>query len=313
MASQETATGAFRSGFVGIVGPANAGKSTLLNALLGAKVSIVSPKPQTTRTRVLGVKSGPGTQLVFLDSPGFLKKGFNQPLGRFLQQEAREVSEEGDICLLVVDGQKLSRQENELSELEAQLRKGGLKAPDVVAVNKVDLVDKAALLPLLDRLFQAFTAEGQTVEILPVSALKKIGLADLEKVLLQRLPEGPQYFPEDQLSDQAEETLAAEIVREKLFLNLQQELPYSVAVRTDRWEEEEEIIRIGATVLVERESQKGIVIGKGGEMLKRIGTAARLEMEKIFGTKVFLELFVRVEEDWTRSEKGLGRAGLRKY
>lgn len=308
-----------RSGFIALVGPANAGKSTLLNQLLGQKVSIVSPKPQTTRNRILGVKNLPEAQLVFFDTPGFFRERtptmrFSQivrgELGRYLSQAVRDGVSEVDVTLLVLDAKELLRRSEELSRLSQAFRNEGVRLPHLIALNKVDLVQKEALLPLLTELFTEFSeALGSEVEIIPLSARRGEGVEHLEQAIIKRLPVGPRLYPEDFLTDRSERFLAAEIVREKLFLQLGQEVPYSTAVQVEKWEEGEKLLKIGAVIFVERTSQRGIVIGKGGERLKSIGKAAREELERIFEKQVYLELFVRVEENWTRTERGLRRVG----
>ncbi len=307
-----------RSGFVAIVGPANAGKSTLLNAILKKKVSIVSPKPQTTRNRVLGIKDGKDYQIVFLDTPGFfdakmLRRGKGKALGDFLRKQVNEALKGIDVTLLVVDGSRCIREEGHLEEVVLTFRKFFRVAPDFVAINKIDLIDKNALLPLLKRIYDQFQSDAtpaRDMELIPVSAGTSDGLVQLEELLLKKLPLGVQYFPEGQLTDQSDETLAAEIIREKLFHQLNDELPYSVAVHVENWSDDANLTRISAVVAVERESQKAIVIGAKGAKLKAIGTAARKELERIYGTKIFLELFVRVEEHWTKTERGLRRVGM---
>lgn len=300
-----------RAGAVVIVGDANAGKSTLLNAVLGEKVSIVSPKAHTTRTRILGVHTRPGAQIVFIDTPGFIRGSIAGELQRFIHRTTTDAAGEAELVLLVIDAARFVNRPHAADEVRDMLASRGIARPSVIALNKVDLVEKPALLPLLARLDALWREPGLDVpDIVPVSALKRDGLDGLENALIARLPEGDPLFPEDTLTDQPERVLAAEIVREKLFRQLNQELPYSVAVRVDEWRDEDGLIRIHATIFVERDSQKAIVIGKGGSKLKAVGTAARTELEKLFDAKVFLELFVRVEEQWTRTKRGLLRAGL---
>lgn len=300
-----------RAGFVALVGEANAGKSTLLNALLGEKVSIVSPKAHTTRTRILGVHTTGEGQIVFVDTPGFVRGKLGGELQKFIHERTVEAVEGVDVTVLVLDAARLAARPSLAEEQRSLLSERGIAAADVVLVNKIDLVDKRALLPLLGELGRVFAEHAERVpEIIPVSALKRDGLDRLERVLFSLLPEGIPLFPEDVLTDQPERVLAGEVVREKLFRQLNQELPYSLAVTVDRFERDGGLLRISATVIVERESQKGIVIGKGGTKLKSVGTAARTELELLFESKVFLELFVRVDEQWTRTRRGLERAGL---
>ena len=299
----------YRSGFVAIVGPANAGKSTLLNAVLGEKVSIVTSKPHTTRTRVLGVKTRDDGQLIFLDTPGFVRRSDSGELARFINSTISEVVSGVDLTMLVLDSSRLRGREGELKGIARAVEERGIPAPRVIVLNKLDLIEKDLLLPIIAECHRTFATDGQTIDILPVSARRKEGLVELESLLVSLLPEGPELFPADTLTDQTEATIAAEIVREKLFLELREELPYSVAVLVEGFREEGQLLRINAVILVERQSQKSIVVGARGTKLKAIGTAARLELEKLFNTHIYLELFVRVEPDWTRTKRGIARAG----
>ena len=279
----------FRSGFVSIVGRPNAGKSTLLNALIGQKVAIVADKPQTTRTSIQGVLTLPEAQIVFLDTPGIHKA--DTPLNKRLMNAVRASLDERDLLLFVADAARPFEEEDRRAIDLA--RKA--ETPVVLVLNKVDLLkEKARLLPLIEQ----YKAAYDFVEIVPVSAARGAGLDDLRRVILARLPEGPAYFPEDYVTDQPERFLAAELVREKVLLATRKEVPHSVTVTVDHWEETPRITRIYATIRVEREGQKPIVIGANGSMLKRIGTLARVEMEKLFGTKIFLDLHVRVQPGW---------------
>jgi GTP-binding protein Era len=279
----------FHSGFVSLIGLPNAGKSTLLNALVGQKVAIVADKPQTTRTSIQGVVTLPEAQIIFVDTPGIHKA--DSPLNKRLMDTVRGALEERDLLLFVADAtRKYGEDDKRAIDLA---RKPG--TPIVLVLNKVDLVrDKAALLPLIEQYKSAF----DFAEYVPVSAVKRIGLSELQKTILKYMPEGPRYFPEDYVTDQPERFLAAELVREKVLVATRQEVPHSIAVTVDRWEESPEITRIYATIRVEREGQKGIVIGQGASMLKKIGTLARQEMERLFGVKIYLDLHVRVEPGW---------------
>jgi GTP-binding protein Era len=279
----------FKSGFVSILGRPNAGKSTLLNALIGQKVAIVADKPQTTRTSIQGVLTLPEAQIVFLDTPGIHKA--DTPLNKRLMNAVRASLDQRDLLLFVADAARPFEEEDRRAVDLA--RKA--ETPVVLVLNKVDLVrEKALLLPLIER----YKAAYEFVEFVPVSASKGAGLDELRRVILDRLPEGPAYFPEDYVTDQPERFLAAELVREQVLLATRKEVPHAVAVAVDRWEETPKITRIYATIRVEREGQKPIVIGAGGAMLKRIGTQARIEMEKLFGVKIFLDLHVRVQPAW---------------
>jgi GTP-binding protein Era len=279
----------FKSGFVSLIGRPNAGKSTLLNALVGQKVAIVADKPQTTRTSIQGVLTLPEAQIVFIDTPGIHKA--DSPLNKRLMDTVRASLAERDLLLYVTDASKpFGAEDGKAVDLA---RKAG--SPVALVLNKIDLVkEKARLLPLIEQYKAAF----EFVDYLPVSAARGKGLDDLRRAIVERLPEGPAYFPEDHVTDQPERFLAAELVREKVLLATRQEVPHSVAVMVDRWEETPAITRIYATIRVEREGQKGIVIGAGGATLKLIGTQARREMERLFGVKVFLDLHVRVQPGW---------------
>ena len=283
-----------KSGFVAIVGRPNAGKSTLINALVGEKVSIVTPVPQTTRNRILGIANRPGAQVVFMDTPGIHK-----PLSRLNQQMmtfVRQALEERDLAILIVDA---SARFGRGDEFALQLLKE--YAPKaILALNKIDLLHKPRLLPLIDQYAKLHNFE----EVFPISALHNDGLEDLLEAVIRLLPEGPQYFPPEIYTDQPERFLASEIVREKVIRHTQQELPYVTAVFIEQFEETETITRIHAMIVVERDSQRPIVLGAGGQRIKAIGTEARFELEKLFPPKVFLELFVKVEPHW-RDRKDL--------
>jgi len=279
----------FKSGFVSLIGRPNAGKSTLLNALVGQKVAIVADKPQTTRTAIQGVVTLPEAQIVFVDTPGIHKA--DSQLNKRLMDTVRNSLEERDLLLFVADAARRFGEEDRRA-IDVARRIG---TPVVLVLNKVDLLkDKSALLPLIEE----YKAVYEFADYVPVSAVRKIGLDDLRRVILQRLPEGPAYFPEDYVTDQPERFMAAELVREKVLQATRQEVPHSVTVMVDKWEETPAITRIYATIRVERDGQKAIVIGTGGAMLKQIGTQARQEMEKLFGVKVYLDLHVRVEPGW---------------
>ncbi|MCX6618871.1 MAG: GTPase Era [Acidobacteria bacterium] len=279
----------FVSGFVSILGRPNAGKSTLLNALVGAKLAIVTRTPQTTRTLVQGVLNLPGAQVIFVDTPGIHQPDsfFNQRM----MEAVRTALQERDLLVYVADAVRpFGAEDGEAVEVLRAAR-----APIVLALNKIDrLHDKSALLPLIEqyKLLHGFA------DYLPISALTGEGLKELRAAIVERLPEGPEYFPPEHLTDQPERFLAAELIREKVMQVTREEVPHAVAVLVDRWEETPRLTRIAATIYVEREGQKGIVIGAGGELLKRAGTAARQEVETLLGRKVFLELFVKVRPHW---------------
>jgi GTP-binding protein Era len=283
-----------KSGFVAIVGRPNAGKSTLVNALVGEKVSIVTPVPQTTRNRILGIVNRPGAQVVLMDTPGIHK-----PLSRLDQQMmdfVRQALEERDLAILIVDATaKFGKGDAFALQLLQEY------APkSILALNKIDLIHKPRLLPLIDQ----YAKLHNFAEIFPISALHRDGLKELLQAVIGLLPEGPAYFPPDIYTDQPERFLASEIIREKVIRHTQQELPHVTAVFIEKFEESETITCIYATILVERDSQRPIVIGAGGQRIKQIGTEARLELEKLLPPKVFLELFIKVEPDW-RDDRGL--------
>ena len=278
----------FKSGFVSILGRPNAGKSTLVNALVGRKVAIVSPRPQTTRNRIQGIVNRENAQIVLVDTPGIHKPA--TALGRQMMSEVGHALEGIDILCLIVDAaEKFGPGDRYALEL---VKKAGGKA--FLLLNKIDRVEKGKLLPLIDH----YRREHEFHEIIPISALTGDGLALLLELLLANLPEGEPYFPPEQFTDQPERFLAAEIVREKVLAATREEVPHSVAVLVEAFEETEKLIRIRATVYVERDGQKGIIIGQRGQMLKRIGTEAREELESLLGIRIFLELFVKVERNW---------------
>ena len=279
----------FKSGFVSLVGRPNAGKSTLLNALVGQKVAIVADKPQTTRTSIQGVLTTPEAQIVFVDTPGIHKA--DSQLNKRLMNTVRASLEERDLLLFLVDSTRAFTVEDRRA-LDMAIK---TETPVVLVLTKVDLLpDKGKLLPLIEQ----YKRLHNFTDFVPVSSTKKVGLDELRKVILDRLPEGPAYFPEDYVTDQPERFLAAELVREKVLQVTRQEVPHSVAVMVDRWEEGPSLTRIYATIRVERPGQKAIVIGKKGAVLVKIGTLARIEMEKLFGVKIYLDLHVRVQPGW---------------
>lgn len=290
----------FRSGFVSIIGRPNAGKSTLLNSILGEKVSIVSPKPQTTRNVLRGIKNTEDCQIVFLDTPGIHKgRGL---LNEFMVKEALQSLRDVDAVIYLVEAGRISGDDRFIME---GLKK--LACPVILGINKIDTIDKREALPLIDEFSKLFTFR----DIVPISALKGDGVDILLKIVSGLLPEGPKYFPDDILTDQPERFVVAEIVREKVFRFTHEEVPYSTAVAIERFEEKKggSLVSISATITVERDSQKAIVIGKKGVMLKKIGTAAREDIEKLLGARVFLELFVRVQEEWTKKPGALKEFG----
>ena len=278
-----------RAGFVSILGRPNAGKSTLLNALVGEKIAIVSNKPQTTRTAVQGILTEPDAQLVFLDTPGIHRT--DTMLNKRMAEAVRAALEERDVLLFVHDAAVAFRPED--AEAIQLLKK--VETPAIAVLNKVDLLkDKALLLPRIEKLAEQYAFAAYV----PVAAAKGVGVAELKREIAARLPEGPAFFPEDQITDQPERFLAAEFIREKVLHHTRQEVPHAVAVAIEKWTNEGRLTRIAATVYVERDGQKAILIGARGAMLKQIGTEARADIEAMLGRKVFLELFVKVKENW---------------
>ena len=299
---------AFRSGFVSIIGRPNAGKSTLLNKLVGEKLAIVTPKPQTTRDRILGIvnvparKGRPAGQIVFIDTPGVHKP--DSSLNKKMMREVHDALENRDAVLLIVDvTQKFGS--GDRFTLDLVKKAGGLV---FLLLNKIDRLEKSRLLPMIAE----YSKLHDFREIIPISALTGDGLELLLDRVMAALPEGPRYFPKDQITDQPERFLAAEIVREKVLLETAQEVPYAATVVVERWEESPRLTSIAAVIYCERDGQKKIIIGRGGEMLKKIGTAARYEIERVLGTKVFLELFVKVRPGWRDSREFVEELDWRK-
>jgi GTP-binding protein Era len=295
-----------RAGFAAIVGRPNVGKSTLLNRLLGQKLAIVSPKPQTTRSRILGVVTRPDAQVALLDTPGLhsARGGLNE---RLVEQALRTLSD-ADVALFLIEAGSPAIDTATRKALE-QVK--AARKPTLLVINKIDMVPRPQLLPLIDR----WRGEHDFSEVYPLSALTGENVDGLVDPVARYLPEGAPMFPSDVWTDVPERDLCAELIREQILRQTEQEVPYSAAVIIDQFDESERdvgprgLVRIAATVLVERESQKAIVIGRGGARLKEIGTKAREQIEKLLGCKVFLELHVRVEKDWTRTTRGLRRAG----
>jgi GTP-binding protein Era len=292
-----------KSGFVSFIGRPNAGKSTLLNRLVGTKLAFVSDKPQTTRTRILGVKNYPDAQVVFLDTPGI-----HRPLHRMnvrMMHTAVETMREVDVLGLVVDA---AEPPGKGDRFVLDLIKD-VKVPVVLILNKIDLIKKTRLLPIIER----YAREDRFAEFVPISASTGDNIERLERVLIDRLPEGQALYPADYLTDQPERFLAAEIVREKLLQFTHAEIPFSSAVVIDRFEEpsgKSGVLRLFCTIVVDRESQKPIVVGRAGEMIKKIGTAAREELEQFFSTKVYVDLHVRVKSEWREDDRVLSEIGI---
>src|SRR5882724_2065863 len=291
----------FRSGFAALIGRPNAGKSTLLNRLIGEKIAAVSDKPQTTRTRIQGVVSVPEGQIIFLDTPGVHKPGFH--LNRRMMQTVEDALLSVDIKLLLVDASsEFGKGDQFTLEMVTKSEK-----PTFLLLNKIDLMkDKSRLLPLIER----YSQKAEFAEVIPLSAKTGNGCELLVAKILEHLPEGPQLYPEDTLTDQSERSIVSEIVREKILQLTKQELPHATAVVTERFEDLNDVTKIHCAIYVERPSQKAIIIGRGGQALKQVGTQARRDIEKLLGRHIFLELFVKVHPDWRDDETMLDSLGL---
>jgi GTPase len=290
----------YRCGFAALVGRPNVGKSTLLNALLKRKISIVSPKPQTTRHRILGILTTQESQIVFVDTPG-LHAGGSRAMNRHMNKAALTSLSDADVNLFVIEALRwVDEDQRVLDELVQRGR------PIILIVNKVDKVfPKERLLPYMEEL----TRRAKFAEIVPLSGLKGSGIEDLPRLIARYLPQSPPHFPLDQVTDRSEQFQASEIVREKLTWRLHQELPYGLTVGIERFEEEQGRLMINAVIWVERAGQKAIVIGQGGEQLKEVGRSARLEMNELFKRPVHLELWVKVKENWSDNENALRQLG----
>jgi len=289
-----------RCGVVAIIGRPNVGKSTLLNRLVGQKISITAPRPQTTRHRILGIKTLATGQILYVDTPG-MHRGGKRAINRYLNRTARAALSEVDAVLWVVEALRWTEEDEDIL-----MRLADSGAPVILAVNKVDQVaDKTRLLPLL----QAWAAKRAFAALVPISARRGDNVERLERAVLDLLPEGPPLFPEDQVTDRSERFLAGELVREQLTRRLGAELPYAVTVQIEHFGEQDGVLHIHAVIWVEKDSQKAIVIGKGGAVLREIGQRARLAMERTFDTKVFLKTWVRVKESWSEDERLLRELG----
>lgn len=290
-----------RSGYIALLGRPNVGKSTLLNHLLGQKLAITSRKPQTTRHQLLGIKTYDTVQAIFVDTPGLHQKYGQKALNRFMNRAALHAMYDVDIIVFMIDGLEWREDDEWIMQ-----KLKNIECPVILVVNKVDQIkDKKALLPWLKNLQNKMNFAA----ILPLSALNAKQVVALENELLKRLPEGEFLFSDDQITDKSERFLCAEIVREKLTRQLGQELPYAITVDIEKFKLEKNIYHINALILVERESQKGIVVGKKGDQLKKTGESARKDMEKLLGKKVFLQTWVKVKSKWSEDEKGLKNLG----
>jgi len=291
----------FKSGFISIAGKPNVGKSTLLNAFLGQKIAAVSPKPQTTRAQITGVVTNENSQLIFVDTPGIHNP--KNKLGQFMVNEAYQGVDGADVVLYLVAADKCNV-DNEIEIIKK------IKCENIILViNKTDAVEKETILPLISQLNEVKDFK----EIVPISAMKKDGVDNLMDIIESYLPEGPQFFPEDTLTDQPEKQICAEFIREKLMRNLNSEIPYGTAVIIEKmkYDEVKDLTSIEAIIYCERDSHKAIIIGKKGEMLKKVGTSARYDIQKFTGGKVYLNLWVKVKENWRNSEATLKNFGYK--
>ena len=291
---------AFRCGFVAIVGRPNVGKSTLLNHILGQKISITSRKPQTTRHQILGVRSSDSAQVIYVDTPGIHNRR-STAINRYMNRAASSVLEDVDLVLFVVQAMQWTEEDDTVMH---RLEK--IEAPVLLVVNKIDKIDeKNELSPYIEKL----NTKRRFDAVIPISALHTLNIAELEAEVDRRLPENEAFFPEDQITDRSIRFLSAEIIREKLVRELGQELPYTTAVEIERFEEQEKLTRIFATIYVETKGQKAIIIGRKGSRLKSIGTKARVDIEKMLDGKVYLELWVKIREGWSNDERALASLG----
>jgi len=293
-----------KAGYVNILGKPNAGKSSLMNAILGEKLSIITSKAQTTRHRILGIVNTPDTQLIFSDTPGIVKPAYK--LHEKMMDVVEESLKDGDIFLLVIDAadkESMDADSELLQKVHAKLQK--VKVPVIIAVNKIDLIDQPKLEALVEMLKEKFPQ----AEIYPLSALHNFNLDNLHNRLIELLPENPPYYDKEDISDKPTRFFVAEIIREKILIQYEKEIPYSVEVIINSFKEEKNITKIQADIFVIRDSQKSIIIGNGGTAIKKLGTSARIEMEKFLGTKIFLELFVKVKKDWRDNDSNLKSFG----
>lgn len=291
-----------KCGYVAIIGRPNVGKSTLLNDLVGQKISIISPKPQTTRNQILGIKTVENAQAVYVDTPG-LHQAEQRAMNRYMNRLASSVMADADVVVFMIEATRWYDDDDAVLDKLAQVT-----APVILAINKTDLLkDKSRLLPLISRLQEKFSF----AHVVPLSAKKHDNIAVLEDMIVQLLPEGPHFFPDEQITDKDEQFQVAELIREKVIQATEQEIPYSTTVVVDSLKLEENLVNISAIIWVEREGQKPIVIGKKGEKLKKIGTLARKDIEKLLNKKVFLRLWVKVKSDWTESDGLLQNLGFK--
>lgn len=291
----------FRSGYVSIIGRPNVGKSTLLNSILGEKIAIVTPKPQTTRNKIMGIKTLPDAQIIFIDTPGIHRP--RHKLGETMVRTALKALNEVDVILFMVEPYEPGKGDRAIIDLLKRVQ-----SPVFLLINKIDIVKKSDILLIIDH----FKGLYPFKEIIPVSAIKQDGISLLIKTIHDYLPSGPTYYPDDLITDQMERFMVSEIIREKAMDMTEEELPHSVAVEVAGWKEREDgLISISCNIYVEREGQKAIIIGKRGAMLKSIGSAARVDIEKLLNTKVFLELWVKVKKNWRNDKQLLNELGYK--
>lgn len=290
-----------KCGYIAIIGRPNVGKSTLLNAILGKKISITSDKPQTTRSQILGIKTVNSSQAIYIDTPG-LHQAEKNAMNRYMNKMAHSILNDADVIVFMIDATRWQEEDEFVLE---KLKKSN--APIILAINKIDKLDnRNAVLPLIEKLNEQFAF----AHIIPMSALKEKNILELEKEIEKLLPEGPHLFEEDEITDKNLAFQVTELIREKIMRGTSQEVPYSATAEIESWVSEEKLIRINVIIWVEREGQKAIIIGKDGEKLKKIGTQARKEIEKLLGKKVFLRLWVKVKDNWTNDERVLKNFGF---
>lgn len=282
----------FKSGFCAIIGMPNVGKSTLLNAIAGQKIAIISDKPQTTRNKILAIHSTPTEQIIFTDTPGIHNP--HNKLGEYMVKVANESMRDTDVVLFVVDASKGIREKER--EIAKNIDKLGI--PCILVINKIDLVKKEDLLPMI----ADFSSMNDFTAIIPISAKEEDGVSNLLSIITDYIEEGPMFYDEDTVTDQPEKAIAAEIIREKMLWLLDKEVPHGIAIEITRMKEKPKVTEVHATIYCERKTHKGIIIGKNGEMLKKIGTMARADIEKMLDKKVYLELWVKIKDDWRNSD-----------
>ena len=287
-----------KAGYVNIIGNPNVGKSTLMNALVGERISIITSKAQTTRDRIMGIVNGENFQIVYSDTPGIINPGYK--LHEKMMKFVNTAFSDADILLFVTD---ITEKEESVAEITSKLQNA--KQPILLLINKIDLTNQ----DIVEQLVQSWSKRLKNAKVLPISALEKFNTSAIFDLIIEYLPECPPYFPKDQLTDKPERFFVAEILREKVFKYYKKEIPYSVAILIDTYKEDKEIIKIRAEIIVERESQKGIIIGHKGKALKNVGSTARRDMENFLQKHVFLETYVKVNKDWRKNDRSLKNLG----